>query len=219
MANLIINKAGIQPVPTDSYLITGSDVIKYLRDQLGFDLAGYDFTRWTGTETAEFGYVLGYVRMRVVFYADDIVAKKSSKDYIDRVLEQNASGIAFKSSVIDTIKPFMYPESVKDIFAHPEDLEKMARRGIYGERLEELIMNQSLNYCPGANCFRLYLRPERIIEDMLRNPTTNEIDGNFTILKIHGTSSETIRWEVLVNKGRNSIIGDSNISLNTLFGN
>lgn len=213
MAN-IINKAGIQPIPTDTYSITGGDVIRYLRNELGFDPAGYDFTRWTGPD-AKFGYV----RMRVVFYASDLIAKKTSKDYVDRILESNATGIAFKDTVINTLTPFMYPASVKDIFAHPEDLEKMARRGIYGERLEEIIQNQSLNLCADANLFRVYLRPERIIEDMLRDPATNEIDGNFTILGIHGTTTETIRWEVLINKGRNSLIGDSNISLNALFGN
>lgn len=210
----VINKAGIQPIPADTYSITGGDVIKYLRNQLGFDLAGYDFTRWTGPNAK-----YGYVRMRVVFYAADLIAKKAHKDYVDRMLEANAAGIAFKKDVIETLEPFMFPASIKDIFAHPEDLEKMARRGIYGERLEEIIQNQSLNLCADTDLFRLYLRPERIIEDMLRDPATNEIDGTFTIMGIHGTTTETIRWEVLVNKGRNSFIGDSNISLNALFGN
>lgn len=212
--NNVINKAGIQPIPTDTYSITGGDVVKYLQNQLGFAPAGYDFTRWTGPDAK-----YGYVRMRVVFYATDLIAKKTNKDYIDRMLEANASGIAFKSTVINTLKPFMFPDSIKDVFAHPEDLEKMARRGIYGERLEEIIQNQSLNLCAETDLFRVYLRPERIIEDMLRDPTTNEIDGNFTILAIHGTTTETIRWEVLINKGRNAFIGDSNISLNALFGN
>lgn len=207
----VINKANIQPIPTDRYNISSSDVIKYLQDQLGFNVA-FDFTRWTGVTVDN-----SYVRMRVVFNPDDIVAKNTSTDYVDRVLADNAAGIQFKDTVINTLKPFMYPETVSDIRNHPEDLQRLFSLGVYNERLTEIIQFSKLNYCREGNVFRLYLRPERIIADMLRDPATNEIDGDMTILSVHGTTSETIRWEVAVTKNKNSFVGSTDLSFDAIF--
>lgn len=211
-SNVPDNKAGISPIPTVKYRITTSDVVKYLHDQLGFRLAGYDFTRWVGVDTSS-----GYVRMRVVFFPEDIVAKSGSKDYVDRVLEANASNIMFKDTVINTLKPFMYPPSTRDIYNHPEELQRMYELGIFGDRLDDIVKNMSLNFCAEANLFRLYLRPERIIKDMLCDPKTNQIDGEMHIVDVDGNTSETIRWDVIIAKSRTDFIGNSNLSLNAIY--
>ena len=75
----VVNKAGIQPITCDRYTITASQVVKYLQDQLGFNI-GYDFTRWVGVSTNN-----SYVRMRVVFNPKDIIADSNSTDYVDKI--------------------------------------------------------------------------------------------------------------------------------------
>ena len=206
-----VNKAGIQPIPTDNYTITGSEVVKYLQDQLGFGVA-FDFTRWTGVVPD-----LSYVRMRVVFNPKDIVVPSDAKDYVDRKLEEYAAGTKFDADTIEILKPFMYPEKINEIRNNPEDMQRLYKLGVLEDRFDEIVRNAKLNYCREANVFRLYLRPERIIEDMLRNPTTNKIDGTMSILGVRGTSSETIRWDVAVTRKPSAFIGNSELSVEAIF--
>lgn len=212
MVNAIINKAGVQPIPTDRYIITSSDVIKYLQDQLTFGVVA-DFTRWTGVSPD-----LSYVRMRVVLAPNDIVADNNSKDYVDRILAANAAGIQFKDTAINTLTPFMYPENIADVRKNVEDLKRLYQLGLFDERIDEIILQSKINYCREANVFRVFLRPERIIADMLSDPTTGKIDGDMSILAVYGTTSETIRWEVAVTKQRNTF-ADSNhmMSIDSIF--
>lgn len=207
----VVNKAGIQPIPTDHYTITGSEVVKYLQDQLGFGVA-FDFTRWTGAVPD-----LSYVRMRVVFNPKDIVVDSTAKDYVDRKLEEYAAGTKFDADTIEILKPFMYPENINELRNNPEDMQRLYMLGVLEDRFDEIVRNAKLNYCREANVFRLYLRPERIIEDMLRNPTTNKIDGSMSILGVRGTSSETIRWDVAVTRKPNAFIGNSELSVDAIF--
>lgn len=212
MANrIVINEAGIQPIPTDRYLITGSQIIKYLQDQLTFGI-GCDFTRWTGVSPD-----LSYVRMRVIFNPKDIIASTTtSKDYADRKLAEYSAGLTFKDTVIDTLKPFMYPENVADVRNNPEELQRLYTIGVYDDRLNEIISQSKLNYCQEANVFRLYLRPERIITKMLSDPATGKIDGDMSIITVLGTTSESIRWDVAVSKERSRFDGGQ-LSIDAIF--
>lgn len=207
----VTNKANIQPMPTDRYIITTSDVTKYLQDQLGFGIV-CDYTRWTGVSPDK-----SYVRMRAVFNPDDIVVKPTGDGYVDKFLAMTASGIDFKDTVIDILTPFMYPDTLGDIYNRPDDLRRLYEIGLYDERLVELIQNAKLNYCREVNLFRLYLRPERIITDMLKDPSTNEIDGHAEIIAVAGMTSDTIRWEVAKSTKKNSFTVPEDINMDAIF--
>ena len=207
----INNRAGIQPIPTDRYVITSSDVVKYLQDQLTFGVAA-DFTRWVGVSPD-----LSYVRMRVVLAPSDIVADTGSKDYVDRVLAANAAGIMFKDTAINALKPFMYPDNVAEVRKNIEDVNRLYQLGVFDDRLNEIIAFSKLNYCREANVFRIFLRPERIIADMLADPSTGKIDGDMSILAVQGTASETIRWEVAVTRNKNAFANNQLMSVDAIF--
>jgi len=211
--NTIINKAMIQPIPTDRYRISSTEVIKYLQDQLGF-VVDYDFTRWTGISPDN-----SYIRLRIVIAHDDIVARNTSRDYVDKVLEENAAGIRFKDNVINTLKPFMYPLNMQDIRNKPEQMARFEALGIVGPRLDEIIRYSKLTYHRETNSFGLYLRAERIIADMLTDPNTGVINGDMEILGVFGTTPETFRWEVAVTRNRSgaSATGHTGISLDQIF--
>lgn len=211
MATTVINKAGIQPIPTDRYSISTSEVVTYLQDQLGFGI-GCDFTRWTGVSVDQ-----SYVRMRAVFNPNDIIATTSSRDYVDRVLAENAAGIMFKDTVINTLKPFMYPDTINDVRNHPDDINRLYQIGVFGERFDEILRYSKLTYCREANMFRIYLRPERIIAEMLADPSTGKIDGDMSILAVNGTTSETIRWEVAITKNNHTFVGSTDLSIDAIF--
>ena len=213
MANSITtNKAGINPVNSLRYIITGSDVVKYLQDQLGFTVMA-DFTRWTGITPDH-----SYVRMRVALASNDIVATNSSSDYVDRFLADHQAGILFKDTVVNTLKPFTFPEKIVDVYNRPDDLKALYERGIFNERLDEIVRHTKINYAPDAKAFRIYLRPERIITDMLSDPATNAVNGKLEIVAVYGTTSDTIRWEVAVSNTNNSFNGyDQIMSLDSIF--
>jgi hypothetical protein len=206
-----VNKAGINRIPKDLYTITSADVMNYLQNTiLGFNVA-YDFTRWTGVTPEH-----SYVRMRCVLTPKDIVASSTSNDYVDRILNENAAGITYDKDVIDSLTPFMYPKSISNIYNHKDDLERLAKYGVYGERLTELIRFSRINFSEQTGLFCICLRPERIIADMLADPSTNTIDGKMEIVGVHGTTSETIRWDVEVSR-TNNIMNTSEISIDTIF--
>lgn len=205
------NKANIQPIPCDRYVITASQVVKYLQDQLGFNI-GYDFTRWVGISADQ-----SYVRMRVVFNPKDIVADSNSSDYVDRILAAKGAGLQFKDTVIEALKPYMFPDNIGYVQQTQEDYERMYSLGIAGDRMEELARFSKLTYNPQAKLFRLYLRPERIIYDMLSDPSTDKVDGNMSILTVSGTTSDTIRWEVSVERKNTAFTAGSDLSMDQIF--
>lgn len=188
-----INKAGVKPIPRETYPISGSEVINHLQNLLGFEV-DYDFTRWTGISKYD-----SYVRMRVVMNDKDCIKQDNENTWVTSVLKDNGCGIVFKKNVIDTITPFMYPDNIKNLRNNPEYVEEMqhlADIGLYGDNLDEVIRFQKLTHVNEADKCRVYLRPERIIYDMLADPTTNKIDGNMVITNVYGTTSDSIRWEV-----------------------
>jgi hypothetical protein len=51
---------------------------------------------------------------------------------------------------------------------------------------------------------------------MLSDPATNKVDGEIAITGTHGTTSETIRWDVEVTKN-NAMGVSSDISIDRIF--
>lgn len=209
MTNAQMTKSGIEPLPILTYKIGTGDITTYLRNQLGFDVA-VDYRRWTGITANH-----SYVRMRVVILPKDICVQNKSKDFVDRTLSEYSAGMTFKDDVIDTLKPFMYPKNINDLRNYPEVMQHLYEYGVYGDRLNEIIEFSKLNYSKDANLFRVYLRPERIIAQMLEDPSTNEISGNMVITRVLGDTPETFQWEVQVTEDRG--ISTTGISIDKIF--
>lgn len=208
------NKAGIERQKVDRYIITGAEVQNYLQNLLGFNI-GCDFTRWTGVTANH-----SYVRMRVVMAPKDLVAPQTASDnYAIRMLQENSIGMQFKDTAIKTLEQFMYPKNMEQMSISSELLEEMYKYGLYGDRLIDVAKHSKLTYSKQAEMFRVYLRPELIIRDMLSDPTTGKIEGNLEITGVFGMDSETIRWEVEISQGglTNTEIGI--LSFDKIFNN
>lgn len=203
-----MTKCGIPPMPIEIYKFGTADITNYLRNQLGFDV-GVDYCRWTGITANH-----SYVRMRIVIMPKDIIVPVESNNFVDRTLNENSAGMRFKDTVLDTLKPYMYPANVDQLKAHPDTLRHLYEHGVYGDRLEEIIRYAKLNYSKEAGFFRLYLRPERIIADMLSDPNNNEIDGNMAITRVIGETPETFQWEIQVTSNSGLT---SDISIDKIF--
>lgn len=201
-------KSGIEPLPIETYKFGTADITNYLRNQLGFDVA-VDYKRWTGVTAYH-----SYVRMRIVILPKDILVPVKSSNFVDRTLNENSAGMVFKDTVKNALLPYMYPENIDRLKNHPETLRHLYEYGVYGDRLEEIIRYAKLDYSKEAGFFRLYLRPERIIADMLADPDTNEIDGSMAITRVIGETPETFQWEVQVTSN-SGLSGD--ISIDRIF--
>ena len=138
-----------------------------------------------------------------------------NKDFVDRTLNEYSAGMTFKDEVLETLKPFMYPANIGDLRNYPEVLQHLYEYGVYGDRLSEIIEFSKLNYSKEAGFFRVYLRPERIITEMLADPNTNEIAGNMAITRVLGDTPETFQWEVQVTEDRG--ISTTGISIDKIF--
>lgn len=209
------NKGGINRLPIDVYKFSSTDVVNYLESNvLGFKLLKSDFTRWTGVSENH-----SYVRMRVVISPKDILVKSSGNGYVDRFLASNAAGMKYDEDVIRALEPFMYPASIANIRKHPEVIQRLGQYGVCGKNLDDIIANSGITYNSNVNCFGVYLRPERIIAQILEDPAKNEIDGNMSIISVEGTTSETIRWTCLVVGNENIPLGNKDISVDAIFNN
>jgi hypothetical protein len=201
-------KAGIDPLPIEIYKYGTADITTYLQNQLGFPV-GVDYRRWTGVTANH-----SYIRMRVVMLPKDLIVPPSQETIVDKILNENSAGMKFKDNVIDTLKPFMYPKNMDALRNHPEVLQHLYEYGVYGDRLNEIIRYSKLDYSKEAGYFRIYLRPERIIADMLSDPDTNKLDGDMAITRVFGETPETFQWEVQVTSNT-GLSGD--ISIDRIF--
>lgn len=206
--NQAINKGGIKPVPIDSYKISAGDVINYLKTQvLGFDFKS-DIRRWRGVSDS-----LSYVRMRCIFAKNNILVDAQPKTFVDKVISD--SNLQFNDSVIRSLTPFMYPTRQNMLRTPVETLQKLQLRGVYGNRLEELINYCEFKYNDEIGVFMIYLRPEAIITDMLKNPVSGEINGNMSIVGVTGEDESDLVWYVEVRKAGDT--GLENISIDSIF--
>ena len=208
--NQVVNKAGIEPIPSDRYVISTAQVVQYLQDKLGFGF-GFDFTRWVGAVPDN-----SYVRMRCVFQSSDIIMAANDTDYVTRILNKNSAAIVFKDTVMDVLKPYMYPKIDESLAQDQEALKRMYQMGLFGERLGEVARYSELDYCEQKGVWRLYLAPEKIIVDMLSDPKTGKPNGDLSIITVLGTSSESIRWEVSVSRKTN-VLANTDLSVEAVY--
>jgi hypothetical protein len=209
---IMANKAGIERIAVDRYVISSAMVKSYLEDQLGFNI-GCDFTRWTGVTANH-----SYVRMRVVIGAKDLLADSTlSQNFAIRTLQENAVGMQFKDTTMAVLEKYMYPKNMETMAVSQENLAEMYKYGLYGDRLAEVAKLSKLTLAPQANMFRLYLRPELIIRDMLSDVETNKIDGTMEITGVFGMDSDTIRWEVEISKGGMTNTETGVLSIDKIF--
>lgn len=207
------NKSNISPIGNLFYYISAGDIMKYLEDTiLGFRVDA-DFTRWTGIDPAH-----SYVRMRVIIQAKDIIVTKpdDETDYATRMLHQNQVNYTLDENIVKSLTPFMYPENFNYSQISPEAIRHLNELGVIGSKIDEIKkysrLSLAVDRATGKQYFRVYLRPERIIHDMLTNPETGKLDGEVYIRRVTGESPSEFKWlvEQVVNTG-NIISSDLNI--------
>ena len=202
------NKGQIERRLVDHYTITSGQVTKYLHDQLGFQIAT-DYTRWTGVHP-----IFSYVRLRCVIRAQDIEATSAqARNWAERVLSENAAGTQFQDNVIKVLEPFMYPTSAMGFnLDDSRVVEKLYQYGIYGDKLTELVNLSKLRKIPEKGVYILQLRADEIIKDMLKDATSGKfilkdedgkpVEGNFAIIGVHGTETNTISWDCTISRDK-----------------
>lgn len=189
------NLAGWQPLPNRFYEVSAAQIKKHLEeDILGFRI-GCDWERWTGSNV-----FMGYFRMRVVMSPRDIECGNVStpNDYAHRTLASiSNSGRTPDENVINSLKPFMYPQDMNKYLnnATNDELAHMNDIGINGSKLEELVEYSKLAFVrdenTGKEFYRVYLRPEKILMHGLKR--TDGPNGKLFIRRIYGKDESNFR--------------------------
>lgn len=208
------NKGNIEPQKMERYYVSSSKVTEYLQEQLGFPIA-VDYTRWTGVSQN-----FNYVRMRVgIRYGDLVAEQNTSSDYATRQINANSQMLPLKENVVKTLKQYMYldMDRISQELNNDDVKRKFYLYGLHGDRLLELIKFSKLTYIQSLKMWRVYLRPEEVIRDMLSDPATGKVDGRLDITGVFGTDSDTIRWEVEIRKDSKSVGDMGVVSLEKLF--
>ena len=211
-------KANLKTLPIEHHVVTSSEIVEYLQNQLGFtfdcDFELYDmrgeFEKPMATEKC-------YVIMRCVFRPEDIRMTDTISNYVDKVLEDTAAGYRFKDNVIETLKPFMLPQNIATVKQNPELLRVLAQQGLYGANLERLIRRPNIFYVPQEQRFGVYLRPDEIIKDMCADPATNKVDGVVAFGYVSGANNNAAAITWGVNVYHNYHVGLKGASIEAVF--
>lgn len=207
-----MNKAKIEREPVDRYIISSAQVQSYLENELGFGI-GADFLRWDGISANH-----ASVRMRVGLLDKDIgVPQTAATSYAAKIIAENSAGRSVKSTVLDVLKKYMYPTDLRPLFENRETVENMLMYGVYDNRIREISEFSNLTLVPAQGMWRVYLMPQLILEDMLSDPSTGEVDGHFAITGVFGRTNDTIRWEIEISKNKRGNTETGRVDVEKLF--
>jgi len=202
-------KCGMTRDPEDRFTFSSSAVDKYLTDTILGVNSGVtcEFTRWTGMSANE-----NYVRMRVILDPKVVVKVDKPVYQGERILNEYASSTNVRADIIEALKPYMYPEiNNQDI----TNLQRLLIQGLSQERLNEIARFRTLTYIQECNLFGIYLRPERIIADMISDPDS-DTPRDWHIESVSGTTSDTISWKIVVDRGMKNVIS-GNVKFDHFF--
>lgn len=206
----LITKSGIERDPEDKFTISTTAVQKYLMESiLGVTKGvGCDFRRFTGISPDH-----SYVSMRVILEPSILVKKENPKYAGEKILAEYSSDSYIRSDVIESLKPFMYPDINMNDTAN---LQRLFAIGLGGEHIAEIQRYGKLTYIQDANVYGVLLRPERIIDDMLSDPTSTE-KRSWGVQKVEGTTSDTITWTCIVDRGGFKKAMPTGLNFDTFF--
>lgn len=193
------NKGGIERVPVDLIKVSGADIANYLKTQiLGFEDIGVYYSPCPSVDPK-----LRYVIMQVGMHAKDVTVKEDSDSYASRVLASHGTGAKLNEAVIKALEPFMFDENIRNYakMMSEEQLMRMARLGLTGEKMSEISRFSRMVYNPMKDQYGIYLRPELILKDMLKSVDTDSLDGALLIEEVCGTSSETLEYHAFMKHG------------------
>lgn len=216
----MITKGNVKPKQWSWFTISGEEVINYLGNNvLGVKTCIGNFVKWQGASPE-----LSYVTMRCVFDLNEIsVSAEKKLTTAERMLSEITSIGSLSEKFIKKLEPFRYPITQADwnmVLQDPAKMQKLNDLGLYGDRLQSVKEHSDFTLLKqnGARVAMVFLRPEAIIKDMISNPETNEVDGNFSIVNILGSTSSEFRWEAVVMGGANGgIRNEDSAIINSIF--
>jgi hypothetical protein len=95
------------------------------------------------------------------------------------------------------------------------NLQRLFAIGLGGEHIAEIQRYGKLTYIPDANVYGVLLRPEKIIDDMLSDPTSTD-KRSWYVRRVDGLTSDTITWECIVDRGFKKVM-PSGLNFDTFF--
>jgi len=200
----------------DSGWISSQEVANHLANRLGFPIL-CDFKKFGGTSPFE-----SYVRMRVGMKDSDCLMPYESNDIISSLLRNYSNNIPLKKSVLDVLKPYMYPQDPKVLRQMILNVppQRLMQIGLCGKNLEDLLKHAVPIHDTKHAHVGIYLRPEVILEEMCIDPADDN-PGVFHIDITDGDVEHGIRWQVSVQKKstnvNNTITPDMSVTLDTIF--
>jgi hypothetical protein len=209
----------IEELPIKHFMISSSQIVQYLQNELGFPFDS-DFqlcdtrAEWEKPYATEKCYVI----MRAVFRPDDICMVDDGSSYVDRVLQSSGSGIKLRDNVYKILEKFMFPKNFRTVMQRPDILQKFANQGIYGPVLDKLVARPGIFCEQTTGYFGVYLRPEEIIKDMLSDEATNKLEGVMRFGHVSGDNKNAaaITWGVNVYLDKRS--GLNSVNIEDVFG-
>ena len=186
------NRANIERIKKDIYPITCADIRRYLEDDvLGFKLHGLDVRKWNSPNG-----VGSYAVIRISIHSKNILLNQNPKSAVDKLLAQESMFREYDKDVLNLLKPFMFPKNIAQAKQSYEVLAQLWERGIDMRALDAIIKFTEINPVEGYPYHIGFLRPEKIIEQMLEDPATGKIDGDFCIpySNVFGHDENDFMW-------------------------
>lgn len=179
------NKSGISPIPVEKYDISEHDIIRYLKDQIGIINLNFSFIKFHGVAGNT------WVITRMVVPASEVATMSSTNNnVIDRAIAESGRGRQMSEKFLEVIKPFQYPENIAVIKNNMDMMIQLNKRGA-----SEIVVDHMIRYSKpvftrephtGMEMYAICLDTGAIIEDMLKDKTTDKVDGSVSITRVTG---------------------------------
>lgn len=220
-------KGEVDSIPIRLFSFSEHDLTRHLMNKVLHCKLQAAYDRYDGIPG------MPYVIMKVVIPASAAIERlEIGNGQIANMIRQDGGNVRFKSSMIKDLRPFRFPKFVSDgsILKMPKERDLMIRRGVVGPALEDLIRFSRLCYSTdGANDYVcIFLRPERIIVDMLKDKYSDKQFGEVTIESIKGgqrysdnqTATEPIVWNVVLDCRKDpNMTGTYDVDMEAIFRN
>lgn len=207
MSNSFPTKANIPFTTIHGSNISANDVYNHLQNTvLGIPIK-MGFLTWHGPAAS------CYVVSKVCIPASEIASTAKPTDFVSKVLADYNANTCLRKDIVDLIKPFMFPnaEELGIIMRDVNAVKNLANIGIAGNNLQELMMFRDFRYSPQTGYYVIYLDTEKIIRDMVKDPTSDKINGSLRIASVVGEKDEQIRWEIYITETKNGFGGGNGI--------
>lgn len=187
--NEAMNRANLKPSAiVKVYQFTSEDIKDFIKDKAKYYIPGVivdTVLMFTKTKKNKKGYATARIS-----FSDDVISDSKTSDWYSKIGDNDRNLKFIPEIYLNMVKKYKY--DINDINSLLHNYKKMGivedLFGISEEFLNDIkmyITPKRFKFSNNTSCVIFSARVDKIIEDMLTNPRTNQVDGAIEIKEVY----------------------------------